>query len=39
LVGRIAPGLRADMVLLDADLCVLGTFLAGAWEGQAVLAA
>jgi N-acetylglucosamine-6-phosphate deacetylase len=40
LVGRISPGLRADMVLLDADLCVLGTFLAGAWQGQpGVLAA
>ena len=40
LVGRIAPGLRADMVLLDADLRVLGTFLAGAWQGQpGVLAA
>jgi hypothetical protein len=28
------------MVLLDADLRVLGTFLAGAWQGQpGVLAA
>jgi N-acetylglucosamine-6-phosphate deacetylase len=33
-VGRIAPGLRADMVLLSADLSVLGTFLAGAWLGE-----
>jgi len=40
LIGRIAPGLRADMVLLDADLRVLGTYLAGAWQGQpGVLAA
>jgi len=39
-VGRIIPRLRADMVLLDADLSVLGTFLAGVWQGEAeVLAA
>jgi N-acetylglucosamine-6-phosphate deacetylase len=39
-VGRIAPGLRADMVLLDANLSVLGTFLGGAWQGEpGVLAA
>ncbi|MEJ0045137.1 MAG: amidohydrolase family protein [Rhodospirillales bacterium] len=33
-VGRIASGLRADMVLLDANFSVLGTFLAGAWQGE-----
>lgn len=32
-VGRIAPGLRADMVLLDGALGVAGTFLGGAWQG------
>ena len=32
--GLEAPGLRADMVLLDAKLSVLGTFLGGAWQGE-----
>jgi len=29
--GRIQPGLRADLVLLDADLHVHATLQAGAW--------
>jgi len=29
--GRIRPGLRADLVLLDADLTVRATLQAGAW--------
>jgi adenine deaminase len=29
--GRIAPGLAADLVALDAGLAVLGTMRAGAW--------
>jgi N-acetylglucosamine-6-phosphate deacetylase len=29
--GRIAPGLAADLVVLDAGLAVLGTMRAGAW--------
>jgi N-acetylglucosamine-6-phosphate deacetylase len=33
-VGRIAPGLRADMVLLSPALEVLGTVLAGQWQGD-----
>ncbi len=32
--GRIAPGLQADLVLLTPDLAVLGTWLAGAWQGE-----
>ena len=32
--GRIAPGLQADLLLLGADLGVLGTWLGGAWEGE-----
>jgi N-acetylglucosamine-6-phosphate deacetylase len=32
--GRIAPGLRADLVLLDPALHVLGTWLGGAWQGE-----
>jgi N-acetylglucosamine-6-phosphate deacetylase len=32
--GRIAPGLRADLVLLSPGMEVLGTFLAGAWRGE-----
>jgi N-acetylglucosamine-6-phosphate deacetylase len=31
-IGRIEPGLRADMVLLSPALDVLGTILAGAWQ-------
>ena len=39
-VGRIAPGLRADMVLLSPALEVLGTMLGGQWAGESgVLAA
>jgi len=39
-VGRIAPGLRADMVLLSPALDVLGTMLGGQWAGESgVLAA
>jgi N-acetylglucosamine-6-phosphate deacetylase len=39
-VGRIAPGLRADMVLLSPRLDVLGTMLGGVWDGEpGVLAA
>jgi N-acetylglucosamine-6-phosphate deacetylase len=34
-VGRIAPGLRADLVLLTRDLEVRGTWLGGAWQGEA----
>jgi N-acetylglucosamine-6-phosphate deacetylase len=30
--GRIAPGLRADLVLLGPDLQVLGNWLGGAWQ-------
>ena len=31
-IGRLAPGLRADMVALEpADVRVLGTWLAGKW--------
>jgi N-acetylglucosamine-6-phosphate deacetylase len=33
-VGRIAAGLRADMVLLSPALEVLGTVLAGDWQGE-----
>jgi N-acetylglucosamine-6-phosphate deacetylase len=33
-VGRIAPGLRADMVLLSPALEVLGTVLGGEWQGE-----
>jgi N-acetylglucosamine-6-phosphate deacetylase len=32
--GRIAPGLRADFVLLTDTLDVLGTFRAGRWQGD-----
>ncbi len=34
-VGRIAPGCRADLLLLTPGLEVLGTWLAGDWAGQA----
>ena len=27
--GRLAPGMDADIVLLDADLALVGTFLSG----------
>jgi N-acetylglucosamine-6-phosphate deacetylase len=33
-LGRIAAGLRADMVLLSPELEVLGTMLAGAFQGE-----
>jgi N-acetylglucosamine-6-phosphate deacetylase len=33
-VGRIAPGLRADMVLLSPALEVLGTALGGEWQSE-----
>ena len=33
--GRIAPGLRADLVLLSPALDVLGTWQAGVWQGSA----
>ncbi len=29
--GAIAPGMDADLVLLDEDLCVRGTLIGGAW--------
>jgi N-acetylglucosamine-6-phosphate deacetylase len=32
--GRIAPGLRADLVLLGPDLQVLGSWLGGVWQDQ-----
>ena len=32
-LGRIAPGLRADLVLLTPGLEVMGTWLAGVWDG------
>ncbi|PWC35910.1 N-acetylglucosamine-6-phosphate deacetylase [Azospirillum sp. TSO35-2] len=31
--GRVAPGWRADLVLLRSDLTVRGTWLAGTWQG------
>lgn len=34
--GRIRPGLRADLVLLDADLHVHATLLEGAWVSRTV---
>jgi N-acetylglucosamine-6-phosphate deacetylase len=34
-VGRIAPGCRADLVLLTPELDLLGSWLAGGWDGQA----
>jgi len=30
--GRLAPGLRADLVLLDAGLDPIGTWIAGHWQ-------
>ena len=33
-IGRIAPGCRADLLLLSATLDVLGTWLGGRWQGQ-----
>ena len=33
-LGRIAPGARADLVLMTPALDVLGTWLAGAWQGE-----
>ncbi len=32
--GRIAPGQQADLLLLTENLDVLGTWLAGAWDGE-----
>jgi N-acetylglucosamine-6-phosphate deacetylase len=34
--GHIAPGFAADLVLLTENLDVLGTWLAGAWQGEEV---
>jgi N-acetylglucosamine-6-phosphate deacetylase len=34
-IGRIAPGCRADLMLLTPGLDLLGSWLAGAWDGQA----
>jgi len=36
--GSIAPGRQADMVLLTHELEVIGTWLAGDWQGEAVFA-
>ena len=36
-VGRITPGARADLLLLDATLAVLGTWLGGVWQSEAAL--
>ncbi len=33
-LGRIAAGARADLVLMTAGLAVLGTWLAGVWQGE-----
>jgi N-acetylglucosamine-6-phosphate deacetylase len=33
-IGRIAAGMRADLLLLAEDMSVLGTWLGGAWQGQ-----
>ena len=33
-LGRIAPGARADLVLFTPGLEVLGTWLAGHWQGE-----
>jgi N-acetylglucosamine-6-phosphate deacetylase len=35
-IGSIAPGRQADMVLLTEGLEVVGTWLAGTWQGEAV---
>jgi N-acetylglucosamine-6-phosphate deacetylase len=37
-VGRIAPGLRADLVLFGPDLDVLGTWLGGDFQGDPAIA-
>ncbi len=37
--GSIAAGRQADMVLLTEGLEVIGTWLAGQWQGEAILAA
>ena len=34
LIGRIAPGACANLVLLTPELDVLGTWLGGVWDGQ-----
>ncbi len=36
-VGRIATGARADLLLLDEALGVLGTWLSGVWQSEAAL--
>ena len=36
-IGRIAPGCRADLLLLSGTLDVLGTWLGGQWQGPGVL--
>lgn len=33
--GRVAPGLRADLVLMDAGLRAVGTWVAGRWRAAA----
>jgi N-acetylglucosamine-6-phosphate deacetylase len=33
-LGHIAPGFTADLLLLDENLVVLGTWLAGDWQGD-----
>ncbi len=33
-LGHIAPGLQADLLLLTPGLDLLGTWLAGTWQGQ-----
>jgi N-acetylglucosamine-6-phosphate deacetylase len=37
-IGRIAPGLRADLVLFGADLDVLGTWVGGDFQGDPAVA-
>ncbi len=37
-VGSVAPGRQADMVLLTETLEVIGTWLAGEWQGEAIFA-
>jgi len=37
-LGSIAPGCRADMLLLTPEMEVAGTWLRGAWQGETVTA-